>query len=189
MKNFKKHALVGLFAASSAFAGLAHAQTASVEVKGTVDVKLTILESCEINGVEDALTPGSVADLGTLDFGAYAVGTDKTVEAGSDATTAGLNVTISCNETYPNFKVILTGSKNAHSGSERTLTHVGGAVKGITYRVFDDSGKTNVLDDNAVLVTGMTGTTASFDLFATADLEPDHIAGQYEDVLNFDIIF
>ena len=55
MKNFKKHALVGLFTASTMFAGFAHAQTASVEVKGKVDVKLTILESCSITGGDNVV--------------------------------------------------------------------------------------------------------------------------------------
>ncbi|MHC5226623.1 Csu type fimbrial protein [Ignatzschineria sp. LJL83] len=187
MKNFKQHALVGLFAASTMFAGLAHAQTQTI--KGTVDVRLAIIESCKIEGGGD-VKPGETAKLGVLDFGVHAIDASGPVDAGDGTANTGLNIGITCNEDYPNFKVTLVNSDNPNEGSgARALNHVGGA-SAVPYKVFSDSAKANLLEDGAVVATGMVGgTKTEFSLFGEAQLDGQQSAGRYTDVLNFEIAF
>lgn len=187
MKNLKQHVLVGVFSASSAFLGLAHAQTETI--KGKVDVRLAIVESCVIdNGGE--MTPGNIADLGVLDFGVHALGSTGSIDAGDGTANAGLNIGITCNEDYPNFKVTLVNSDNSNSGAgSRSLNHTD-PVNKVPYKVFSDSAKANLLQDGAIVVTGMTGgQKTEFNLFAEAELDGAQKAGRYADVLNFEIAF
>lgn len=187
MKNLKNHALVGLFAASTMFAGLAHAQTQTI--KGTVDVRLAIIESCKIEGGGD-VKPGETANLGVLDFGVHAIDTTGAIDAGDGTANTGLTIGITCNEDYPNFKVTLVNSDNPNAGAgARVLNHVGGA-SAVPYKVFSDSVKTNLLEDGAVVATGMVGgTPTEFSLFGEAQLDGQQSAGRYTDVLNFEIAF
>ena len=189
MKNFKQHALGGLFEASTLFAGFAHAQTQTI--KGTVDVRLAIIESCKIEGGGD-VKPGETANLGVLDFGVHAIDATGDIDAGDGTANTGLTIGITCNEDYPNFKVTLVNSDNENEGAgagERVLNHIGGA-SAVPYKVFSDSAKENLLEDGAVVATGMTnGAKTEFSLFGEAQLDGQQSAGRYTDVLNFEIAF
>lgn len=180
-----------LLVAATGLFGLAGAQTSVV--KGTVDVRLTILESCKIDGGE--IVPGASNNLGVLDFGTHAIGTKGEHSAGNsnDSTTTGLSINVECTADYPNFKIRLADSKNTGyslSGEDRRMLHAFESDQEVKYAVYKEDNLTVIKDGDLVSEKEIKANTKTeYKMHAKATLAGQETAGTYTDVLNLEITF
>lgn len=186
-----KKVMITLLVATTGLFGLAGAQTAAV--KGTVDVRLTILESCKIDGGE--ILPGVDNKLGVLDFGTHKLGATGVQSAGSgnDSTTTGLSINVECTADYPNFKIRLVDSKNtgySASGEDRKLIHMKDPGQEVEYAVLKEDNVTVIKDGDLVSEKAIEANTKNeYRMHAKATLVGQETAGTYTDVLNLEITF
>jgi spore coat protein U-like protein len=110
------------------------AEDAQAAISGQIQVRLSIIASCEVtNGVTS--TPGSpVSDLGLLDFGAQGPTWTSPINANlSDAGNGTLEV--SCNSSVTGFTVTIDGGTHG-DGTTRRLSN---GTQTIAYRLFLDA--------------------------------------------------
>lgn len=190
MNILNKKVMATLLVATTGLFGLASAQTAAV--KGTVDVRLTILESCKIDGGE--IVPGADNKLGVLDFGTHKLGATGVQSAGSgnDSTTTGLSINVECTADYPNFKIRLVDSKNTGyslSGEDRKLIHEKDSGQEVAYAVLTED-QTVIKDGDLVSQKPIKANAKTeYIMHAKATLVGQETAGTYSDVLNLEITF
>lgn len=157
------------------------AAPAHADITGTVDATITLEAGCVING-QNLNDGASGADFGTIDFGVH---NTLFTQADGELSSGGGALSIQCSPGVTPVLRFDTGENDGEGvgGGLRAMEHSGTPGQFVTYNLYRDSGRTDIITIGGTITLPSTGAVQSVPVYGNAFGAPGLIAGTYGDVV------
>lgn len=151
------------------------------DITGSVNAIIKLDATCSING--DSNDDGATGvDFGSLDFGTH---TTLFSTADAQVNSGGSAIAVECS---PGVTPVLTFNAGLYDGQgtgggDRAMKHATESSQYVTYSLYSDSGRQNVIAVGQGITLSDTGAAQSVDVYARAFGATGLYPGTYEDLI------